>query len=61
MNYSRYAEHHATNRTSLAGLNQNLLFFGPPHITLVSGLALVGVGVVRDDGAMVCPAHGTSL
>ena len=26
------SEHHATNRTSLAGLDQSLLFFGPPHI-----------------------------
>ena len=28
----RHAEHPARNRTSLAGLEQNLLFFGPPHI-----------------------------
>ena len=28
----RHAEHPARNRTSLAGLEQNLLFFGPPYI-----------------------------
>ena len=31
----RHAEHPARNRTSLAGLEQNLLFFGPPHITFI--------------------------
>ena len=34
MSYLKHAEHHATNSTSLAGLDQNLLFFGPPHITV---------------------------
>ena len=28
----RHPEHHARNRTSLAGLEQDLLFFGPPYI-----------------------------
>ena len=27
----RHPEHHARNYTSLAGLEQNLLFFGPPY------------------------------
>ena len=31
MCFLRHAEHHARNRTSLAGLEQDLLFFGPPH------------------------------
>ena len=29
----RHPEHHARNRTSLAGLEQDLLFFGPPYIS----------------------------
>ena len=28
----RHPEHHARNRTSLAGLEQDLLFFGPPYM-----------------------------
>ena len=28
----KHPEHHARNRTSLAGLEQDLLFFGPPYI-----------------------------
>ena len=32
MCFLRHAEHHARNRTSLAGLEQDLLFFGPPYI-----------------------------
>ena len=32
MCFLRPAEHPARNRTSLAGLEQDLLFFGPPHI-----------------------------
>ena len=28
----RHREHYARNRTSLAGLEQDLLFFGPPYI-----------------------------
>ena len=32
MCFLRHAERHARNRTSLAGLEQDLLFFGPPHI-----------------------------
>ena len=31
MSYLRHAELHATKRTSLVGLDQNLIFFGPPH------------------------------
>ena len=34
MCYLRHAERHARDRTSLAGLEQNLLFFGPPYIML---------------------------
>ena len=30
----RHAEHPARKRTSLAGLEQNLLIFGPPYILL---------------------------
>ena len=33
MCFLRHAELYARNRTSLAGLEQDLLFFGPPHIT----------------------------
>ena len=32
MCFLRHAEHHARNRTSLAGVEQDLLFFGPPYI-----------------------------
>ena len=34
MCFLRHAEHHARNRTSLAGLEQDLLFFGPPYIKI---------------------------
>ena len=34
MCFLRYPEHHARNRTYLAGLEQDLLFFGPPYMSL---------------------------
>ena len=36
MCFLRHAEHYARNRTSLAGLEKDLLFFGPPHIYLLA-------------------------
>ena len=35
MCFFRHAEHHARNRTSLAGLEKDLLFFGPPYNNMI--------------------------
>ena len=36
MGYLIHAEHYAKNRSSQGGLDQDLLFFGPPHTCIIT-------------------------
>ena len=49
MCFLRHAEHHARNRTSLAGLEQDLLFFGPPHIKSQSSAPVAWVEILEKE------------